>query len=145
MALDGRDTMVAIGMNGEALPSEHGFPARLVTPGIYGFVGATKWLRKITLTTYAKETAYWTDRDWATDAPIKISSRIDTPQAFKTLKAGERRHRGRRLGPDPGHREGRGRHRRRPLAAGRARPERRRRLLAPVVLPLGGRPARAST
>jgi DMSO/TMAO reductase YedYZ molybdopterin-dependent catalytic subunit len=86
VALDGRDTLVAIGMNGEALPSEHGFPARLVTPGIYGFVGATKWLRKITLTTYAKETSYWTDRDWATDAPIKISSRIDTPQAFKTLK-----------------------------------------------------------
>ena len=86
VALDGRDTLVAIGMNGEALPSEHGFPARLVTPGVYGFVGATKWLRKITLTTYAKETAYWTDRDWATDAPIKISSRIDTPQAFKTLK-----------------------------------------------------------
>ena len=86
VALDGRDTMVAIGMNGEALPSEHGFPARLVTPGVYGFVGATKWLRKITLTTYAKETAYWTDRDWATDALIKISSRIDTPQAFKTVK-----------------------------------------------------------
>ncbi|MET1060786.1 MAG: molybdopterin-dependent oxidoreductase [Nocardioides sp.] len=86
VALDGRDTMVALGMNGEALPSEHGFPARLVTPGVYGFVGATKWLRKITLTTYAKETSYWTDRDWATDAPIKISSRIDTPQAFKTLK-----------------------------------------------------------
>ena len=86
VALDGRDSMVALGMNGEALPAEHGFPARLVTPGVYGFVGATKWLRKLTLTTYAKETAYWTDRDWATDAPIKISSRIDTPQAFKTLK-----------------------------------------------------------
>ena len=86
VALDGRDTMIAIGMNGEALPSEHGFPARLVTPGIYGFVGATKWLRKLTLTTYAEDTSYWTDRDWATDAPIKISSRIDTPQAFKTLK-----------------------------------------------------------
>ena len=86
VALDGRDTMVALGMNGEALPSEHGFPARLVTPGIYGFVGATKWLRKLTLTTYAEDTSYWTDRDWATDAPIKISSRIDTPQAFKTLK-----------------------------------------------------------
>ena len=101
MALDGRDTMVAIGMNGEALPSEHGFPARLVTPGIYGFVGATKWLRKITLTTYAKETSYWTDRDWATDAPIKISSRIDTPQAFKTLKKENAVIARRRLGPDP--------------------------------------------
>ncbi len=86
VALDGRDTLIALGMNGEALPAEHGFPARLVTPGIYGFVGATKWLRKLTLTTYAEDSSYWTDRDWATDAPIKISSRIDTPQAFKTLK-----------------------------------------------------------
>jgi DMSO/TMAO reductase YedYZ molybdopterin-dependent catalytic subunit len=85
VALDGRDSMVAVGMNGEALPAEHGFPARLVTPGIYGFVGATKWLRRLTLTTYAKESAYWTDRDWGTDAPIKVSSRIDTPQAFKPV------------------------------------------------------------
>ena len=85
VALDGRDSMVAVGMNGAALPAEHGFPARLVTPGLYGFVGATKWLRRLTLTTYAKESAYWTDRDWATDAPIKVSSRIDTPQAFKSV------------------------------------------------------------
>ena len=86
VALDGRDSMVAVGMNGEALPAEHGFPARLVTPGLYGFVGATKWLRRLTLTTYEKESAYWTDRDWATDAPIKISSRIDTPQPFKSVR-----------------------------------------------------------
>ncbi|KRF16486.1 oxidoreductase [Nocardioides sp. Soil797] len=85
---DGRDAMVAIGMNGEPLPAEHGFPARLITPGLYGFVGATKWLTKLTLTTYADQTAYWTDRDWATDAPIKISSRIDTPRPLENIKPG---------------------------------------------------------
>ncbi len=88
LATDGRDSMVAIGMNGSALPREHGFPARLVVPGLYGFVGATKWLRRLTLTTYAETTAYWTDRDWATDAPIKIASRIDTPKPFADLEAG---------------------------------------------------------
>jgi len=88
VALDGRDALVAVGMNGERLPLEHGFPARLVTPGIYGFVGATKWLRRLTLTTYAKDEAYWTERDWATDAPIKVSSRIDTPKPLSTLGAG---------------------------------------------------------
>ena len=88
VATDGRDTMVAIGMNGRPLPREHGFPARLVTPGIYGFVGATKWLTRLTLTTYAEESAYWTDRDWATDAPIKISSRVDTPKPLSTIDAG---------------------------------------------------------
>ncbi|MEO5852581.1 MAG: molybdopterin-dependent oxidoreductase [Nocardioides sp.] len=89
VATDGRDTMVAIAMNGEPLPREHGFPARLVTPGIYGFVGATKWLTKLTLTTYAEQSAYWTDRDWATDAPIKISSRVDTPKPLSTIDAGK--------------------------------------------------------
>ncbi len=85
---DGRDAMVAIGMNGEALPAAHGFPARLITPGIYGFVGATKWLTKLTLTTYAAQQAYWTKRDWATDAPIKISARIDTPAPLTTIQPG---------------------------------------------------------
>jgi DMSO/TMAO reductase YedYZ molybdopterin-dependent catalytic subunit len=88
VALDGRDAMVAIGMNGEPLPRDHGFPARLVTPGIYGFVGATKWLTKLTLTTYDEEEAYWTERDWATDAPIKVSSRIDTPKPLANLDPG---------------------------------------------------------
>lgn len=86
--LDGRDAMVAIGMNGEPLPAEHGFPARLVTPGLYGYVGATKWLRRMTVTTYADKTAYWTDRGWAIDAPIKISSRIDTPRPLARVPAG---------------------------------------------------------
>lgn len=88
VALDGRDAIVAVGMNGEPLPLEHGFPARLVTPGLYGFVGATKWLTRLTLTTYAEEEAYWTERGWATDAPIKVSSRIDTPRPLSTIDAG---------------------------------------------------------
>ena len=85
---DGRDAMVAIGMNGAQLTDVHGFPARLVTPGVYGFVGATKWLAKLTLTTYAAQQAYWTRRQWATDAPIKTSARIDTPAPLSTVPAG---------------------------------------------------------
>jgi DMSO/TMAO reductase YedYZ molybdopterin-dependent catalytic subunit len=85
---DGRDSMIAIGMNGEALPREHGFPARMVVPGLYGFVSATKWITRITLTTYAEQDAYWTQRDWATDAPIKLSSRIDTPRPLSTIDPG---------------------------------------------------------
>jgi DMSO/TMAO reductase YedYZ molybdopterin-dependent catalytic subunit len=88
IALDGRDSMIAIGMNGEPLPREHGFPARLIVPGLYGFVGATKWITRMTLTTYAAQDAYWTKRGWATDAPIKPSARIDTPRAFETVRAG---------------------------------------------------------
>ncbi len=85
---DDRPALVALGMNGGVLPREHGFPARLVTPGLYGFVGATKWLNRLTVTTYAKDAAYWTRRDWATDAPIKLSSRIDTPRPLSTIGAG---------------------------------------------------------
>lgn len=89
VALDGRDTLVAVGMNGAPLPVRNGFPARLVTPGLYGFVGATKWLSRLTLTTYDDAQAYWTQRDWATDAPIKIATRIDTPRPLSTSDAGQ--------------------------------------------------------
>ena len=89
LATDGRDAMVAVGMNGGPLPREHGFPARLVVPGLYGFISATKWVTRLTLTTYDDHSAYWTDRDWATDAPIKVSSRIDTPRPLADLDAGE--------------------------------------------------------
>ncbi|KRB45886.1 molybdopterin-dependent oxidoreductase [Terrabacter sp. Root181] len=85
---DGRDAMIAIGMNGAQLRATHGFPARLITPGLYGFVGATKWLTRLTLTTYAADQSYWTKRQWATDAPIKTSARIDTPAPLSTIKAG---------------------------------------------------------
>lgn len=88
IAIDGRDSIIAIGMNGEPLPRAHGFPARLVVPGLYGFVGATKWITRMTLTTYAEQDAYWTRRGWATDAPIKPSSRIDTPRPFEDVRAG---------------------------------------------------------
>ncbi len=86
---DGRDAMVAIALNGKPLTDVHGFPARLITPGLYGFVGATKWLTKLTLTTYAAQQSYWTKRQWATDAPIKTSARIDTPAPLSTIPAGK--------------------------------------------------------
>jgi DMSO/TMAO reductase YedYZ molybdopterin-dependent catalytic subunit len=89
LATDGRDAMVCVGMNGDQLPREHGFPVRMVIPGLYGFISATKWLMKLTLTTYEQQEAYWTERDWATEAPIKISARIDTPRALAKLDAGE--------------------------------------------------------
>ncbi|MCX6399750.1 MAG: molybdopterin-dependent oxidoreductase [Propionibacteriales bacterium] len=89
LATDGRDAMVVVGMNGKALPREHGFPVRMIIPGLYGFISATKWLTKLTLTTYDDQKAYWTERDWATDAPIKISARIDTPKALANLDPGD--------------------------------------------------------
>lgn len=76
---DGRDAMVVVGMNGEPLSLERGFPARLLVPGLYGFVSATKWLTELNVTTFEAEQAYWTKRDWAEDAPIKTLSRIDRP------------------------------------------------------------------
>lgn len=88
-AMDGRESMVAVGLNGEVLPRDHGFPARLLVPGLYGFVGATKWLKSLELTTYEAKQSYWTKKDWATDAPIKPQTRIDTPEAFKDFPAGE--------------------------------------------------------
>lgn len=89
LATDGRDAMVAVGMNGEQLPRAHGFPVRLVIPGLYGFISATKWLTRLTLTTYAETGAYWTERGWATDAPIKPSARIDTPRGLAALDSGD--------------------------------------------------------
>ncbi len=86
--IDDREALVAVAMNGAPLPAVHGFPARLVTPGLYGFVGATKWLTRMQATTYAAESAYWTDRGWATDAPVLTQSRIDTPRGLNQLGAG---------------------------------------------------------
>jgi DMSO/TMAO reductase YedYZ molybdopterin-dependent catalytic subunit len=89
LATDGRDAMIALGMNGEPLPRAHGYPARMVIPGLYGFISATKWVTRLTLTTYADEEAYWTERDWATDAPIKPSARIDTPKSLAEIPTGQ--------------------------------------------------------
>ena len=88
LATDGRDAMIAIAMDGKALPRDHGYPARMVVPGLYGYVSACKWITRMTLTTYAEKTAYWTDRGWATDAPIKLMSRIDTPKPLAKVDAG---------------------------------------------------------
>lgn len=82
---DDRNSMLAIGMNGEPLPLEHGFPARLVVPGLYGFVSATKWLVDIEVTRFADFKAYWTTRDYTAEAPIKFSSRIDVPKSFQSF------------------------------------------------------------
>ncbi len=87
-ALDGRDALIAIGMNGEPLPLRHGFPARLIVPGLYGYVSATKWLRRIELTTWDAATGYWVPRGWAREAPIKTQSRIDVPRRSDPLAAG---------------------------------------------------------
>ncbi|MEO7069174.1 MAG: molybdopterin-dependent oxidoreductase [Nostocoides sp.] len=85
---DDRGALVAVAMDGQPLPAAHGFPARLVTPGLYGYVGATKWLTRLTATTYAAERAYWTKRGWAIDAPVKTQARIDVPQGLATQPAG---------------------------------------------------------
>jgi DMSO/TMAO reductase YedYZ molybdopterin-dependent catalytic subunit len=75
-----REAILAIGMNGEPLPIEHGFPVRMVVPGLYGYVSATKWVTSLKVTRYAEEQAYWTPLGWAAKAPIKLASRIDVPR-----------------------------------------------------------------
>ncbi|QGK70076.1 molybdopterin-dependent oxidoreductase [Allosaccharopolyspora coralli] len=82
-----RDALLAIGMNDEPLPAQHGFPVRMVVPGLYGFVSATKWVVDLELTTFDKQT-YWEERGWAERAPIKTQSRIDSPGGFDQLPAG---------------------------------------------------------
>jgi len=84
----GRGALLAIGMNGEALPPEHGFPVRMVVPGLYGYVSATKWVVDIEATTFDARPGYWLERGWAREAPIKTQSRIDTPRGFATVPAG---------------------------------------------------------
>jgi DMSO/TMAO reductase YedYZ molybdopterin-dependent catalytic subunit len=90
LATDGRDAMIALGMNGAALPLEHGWPARLVVPGLYGYVSATKWLSTIELTTWDRQ-GYWVPRGWARLGPIKTQSRIDVPRGGSTVTAGPQR------------------------------------------------------
>jgi DMSO/TMAO reductase YedYZ molybdopterin-dependent catalytic subunit len=80
--------LLAIGMNGQPLPIEHGFPARMVVPGLYGYVSATKWVVDLKLTTFATDQAYWVPRGYAQQAPVKTESRIDVPTAFAQVKAG---------------------------------------------------------
>lgn len=89
LAFDGRDPMIALAMNGEPLPLKHGFPARLVVPGLYGYVSATKWLTEIELTTWDGFDAFWIPRGWAKEGPIKTQSRIDVPHSGDSFAVGQ--------------------------------------------------------
>ncbi|MEZ5182181.1 MAG: molybdopterin-dependent oxidoreductase [Acidimicrobiales bacterium] len=88
-ALDGRDALIAVAMDGRPLPPEHGFPVRLIVPGLYGYVSATKWLSEIRATTW-DEAGYWIPRGWAREGPIKTMSRIDVPRSGADVEAGAR-------------------------------------------------------
>ncbi|GAA1635282.1 MULTISPECIES: molybdopterin-dependent oxidoreductase [Brevibacterium] len=84
---DDRAALLAVGMNGEPLPRDHGFPARLVVPGLYGFVSATKWVTSLEVTRFADKQAYWTTRGWSTHGPVLVASRVDVPRAGSTVAA----------------------------------------------------------
>ena len=86
---DGRDAMLALAMNGEPLPLEHGFPVRMVVPGLYGFVSATKWLVDLEVTRFEDFTAYWTERGWSEQGPVKTQSRIEVPDNGDDVPAGQ--------------------------------------------------------
>lgn len=88
LAYDGREPLVAIAMNGEVLPRRHGFPARLIVPGLYGYVSATKWLTEIHLTGWGDFDGYWVPRGWAKEGPIKTQSRVDVPRDGSDVAAG---------------------------------------------------------
>jgi DMSO/TMAO reductase YedYZ molybdopterin-dependent catalytic subunit len=87
--LDGRDAMLAIGMNGQPLPLNHGFPVRMIVPGLYGYVSACKWIVDLEATTFADTDAYWVARGYAAHPPIVLSSRIDTPKSTARLPVGQ--------------------------------------------------------
>ena len=84
LVFDGREPLIALAMNGDPLPAAHGFPARLIVPGLYGYVSATKWLSEIELTTWDGFDAYWVPRGWSKEAPVKTQSRIDVPRSRVT-------------------------------------------------------------
>ena len=85
---DGRNAILAVGMNDEPLPAEHGFPVRMVVPGLYGYVSATKWITELEVTRFDQSTAYWTTRGWSAEGPVKLQSRIDVPKANQGLSPG---------------------------------------------------------
>ena len=118
--MDGRESMLAVGMNGQPLPQAHGYPVRVVVPGLYGYVSATKWVVDMELTTFGAFDAYWVRRGWSQQGPIKTESRIDVPKASSSLSRGPGHDRGRGLGAAQGHRSRRGL-RRRHLVPGHAR------------------------
>jgi DMSO/TMAO reductase YedYZ molybdopterin-dependent catalytic subunit len=89
VVMDGRDALLAVGMNGTTLPVVHGFPVRVVVPGLYGYVSACKWIVDIEATTFSAFNAYWVDEGWVQQAPVMLASRIDTPSSGQSFKVGE--------------------------------------------------------
>jgi DMSO/TMAO reductase YedYZ molybdopterin-dependent catalytic subunit len=85
--MDGRDAMLAVAMNGEPLPAEHGYPVRLVVPGLYGYVSATKWVTEIELARWEDFDGYWVPRGWAKEGPVKTMARIDRPRSGRDYSA----------------------------------------------------------
>ncbi len=83
-----RESLLAIGMNGEVLPSEHGFPVRMIVPGLFGYVSATKWVTEMKVTRFADDQGYWTPRGWSALGPVKTASRMDVPRPNAQLTAG---------------------------------------------------------
>lgn len=86
---DERDSIFAVLMNGQPLPAQHGFPVRMVVPGLYGYVSATKWVVDLKVTTFDADQGYWTPRGWSAEGPIKVQSRIDVPAAGESVEAGQ--------------------------------------------------------
>ncbi len=86
---DGRDAMLVVGMNGDPLPIEHGFPVRTLVPGLYGYVSACKWVVDMEVTRFDRITAFWTDKGWAELGPVKMSSRVDVPRSGEEVVAGQ--------------------------------------------------------
>jgi DMSO/TMAO reductase YedYZ molybdopterin-dependent catalytic subunit len=89
VVMDGRDALLAVGMNGRPLPIEHGFPARTVVPGLYGYVSACKWITSIEVTYFQDAQAYWVEQGWSARPTLQLASRIDTPRTGRTVSAGE--------------------------------------------------------
>ena len=85
---DGRNAMLAIAMNGRPLPIEHGFPVRSIVPGLYGYVSATKWVVDLEVARFADVSAYWTERGWSEQGPVKLASRVDVPGSGDEVAAG---------------------------------------------------------
>ena len=111
---DGRNAMLAVAMNGKALPIEHGFPVRTIVPGLYGYVSACKWVVDMEVTSFDEISAYWTERGWGEMGPVKMSSRVDVPRSGAECRSRRREVRRGRVGPAH-------RHRRRGVRGGRRR------------------------
>ena len=140
--MDGRESLLAVAMNGQPLPAPHGYPVRVVIPGLYGYVSATKWVVDMELTTFGAFNAYWVKQGWSQQGPIKTESRIDVPKTKAGLTgwAGHDRRRG--LGPAQGHRGRRGQRGRHLVYRNDGRSGHHRHL-APVVLRVGRDPGAA--